>query len=324
MLNIDDKNVAHNNFTLTTNLNPSTANNHTSISPSSNVNIIIVVVSVACCVVLVAVVSILSLVYLRKKNPNTECSSTNISQQHIVMTDIQVEDEVYHEYATIDDNDIVQIEVNRKRVANTPKSNTEISEDKNGTKNVERAKNTGRTGDYTDDIRWYEQLSGKKCERGTHAYEGTLVGSAGGELSMSSTKEVNLNRLSDDIPKVSQHNGNDTSESEYVEDVKASKHLTKTQERDIYAFEGLPPLTAGQEQKGLTIVTSGEMSASLDVLKRRAEDEADRACSSSDNYTEDVVWTDPPIQTPTECEVKDYEFEPECTDEQANYLSPTY
>jgi len=243
------------------------------------------------------------------------------------MADNQVRDEINHEYATIDDNDIVEIELNRKHVANIPKSKN-ISEDKNETKNEERAKNTNRTGkevnkgasgNYTVDIRWYEQLSGKKCERDTHMYEGTLVDSTGGEPSMTSTKSVQLNLLSDDLPKVSQHNGNDTSESEYVEDVQANKHLTKTQERDICVFEGLPPITASQEQKGVTT----EMSASSDLLTRCTDDGADRAFSSSANYTEDVVWTDPPFQTLTECEVKDYELEPECTDEQEHYLSPT-
>jgi len=59
----DDKNLAYNTFTQTTNLNTSTANTHTSISSDLNVNIIIVVIIVASCVVMIAIVSTLSLVY---------------------------------------------------------------------------------------------------------------------------------------------------------------------------------------------------------------------------------------------------------------------
>jgi len=206
-------------------------------------------------------------------------------------------------------------------VANTPKSNSIISVDKNETKNVELAKNTNQTGDYTDDIRWYEQLSGKKCKRDTHVYKGKSAGSTGGETSITSNRAIYPNLLSDDSLEGRKGDEKDTRESEYVEDVQSNKHLTETHERDIYVFEESPPNAADQEQKGAPIETSGERSESLDLLERRREDEA---FSASENYTDDVLWTDPPIHPPTECEVKDYEFAPECTDEQEHYLSPTY
>ena len=143
----DDINVANDNSTQTTNsnaftsstqtpispdskvniiTNAFTSSTHTPISQDSNVSIIIVLVIIACCLAIIAVGFIISHVYtcMRKKNSNTERNSLNISEQNIVMTDNQVDDEVYHEYATVDDNDIVQIEVNRNRVANTPKSNS--------------------------------------------------------------------------------------------------------------------------------------------------------------------------------------------------------
>ena len=137
---------------------------------------------------------------------------------------------------------------------------------------------------------------------------------------MISTRAKNPHLIFDDSLEGRKRDGKDTRESEYVEDVQSNKHLTETHELDIYVFEESPPNEADQEQKGAQIETSGERSASLDLLERRNEDAADKAFRASENYTDDVLWTDPP----TECEFKDYELVPECTHEQEKYLSPTY
>ena len=103
-----DINMVHNNSTQTTNSNAFTSSTHTPISPDSKVNIItnaltstshtpisqgsnvsfiIVLVIIACCLAIIAVGYIISHVYMRKKNSNTERNSSNISPQNIVMTD---------------------------------------------------------------------------------------------------------------------------------------------------------------------------------------------------------------------------------------------
>ena len=76
---------------------------------SSSVDINIVLVVIASCSVIVAL-AVTCMYILHKTNSNTERRTQNITQHNIIMADNRVEDEENHEYATINENDLVDTE----------------------------------------------------------------------------------------------------------------------------------------------------------------------------------------------------------------------
>jgi len=353
----------------TTSLNAITSVTQTSISPDSKetgqlasgtvINIIIVLIVTASCLGVVAVTAITSIVYSRKRNANTERRQSNVAHANVIMNDNIVGDDVYHEYATIDD--IVHVEVSKNEVAGIKTSMNMTRVHKNETIDEERAGvcsgntathmekdattfepetiihmsnkvtnqtnlNEGASGDYNDDIKWYELLSCKQGKRDSHVYRGPLAAPTESGPFMTNTKAVNSCRLSQGTLNIRKRDVSDTSESAseiYIEDVLLEKQLTnKREKRDTYVFQASPTHAAGQGQKAAEIEMSSTKFASLlDAAETRKENETNTTLETSDDYNDDVVWRDPPGCAPEESEVKDYEFVPEKGQEL--YLTPT-
>ena len=186
--------------------------------------------------------------------------------------------------------------------------------------------NTGASGDYNDDIKWYELLNGKQGKRDSHVYRGPLAAPTGRGPLMTNTNAVNSYRLSQGTLNIRKRDVSDTSESAseiYIEDVLLEKQLTnKREERDTYVFQASPTHAAGQGQKAAEIEMSCTKFASLlDAVETRKENETNTTLETSDDNNDDVAWRDPPGCAPEESEVKDYEFVPE--EGQELYLTPT-
>jgi len=186
--------------------------------------------------------------------------------------------------------------------------------------------NTGASGDYNDDIKWYELLNGKQGKRDSHVYRGPLAAPTESGPFMTNTKAVNSYRLSQGTLNIWKRDDSDTSESAseiYIDDVLLEKQLTnKRKERDTYVFQASPTHAAGQGQKAADIEMSRTKFASLlDAAETRKENETKSTLETSDDYNNDEVWRNPPGCAPEESEIKDYAFAPE--DGQELYLTPT-
>jgi len=231
--------------------------------------IIIALIVTASCLGVVAVAAITSLVYSRKRNANTERRQSNVAHENVAMNDNIVVDHVYHEYATIDD--IVNIEESNSPVTlmnmTRVRQNETIDKERTGvcstntTTNMEKDATTfepetiihmsykitnrtdlnkGASGDYNDDIKWYELLNGKQGKRDSHVYRGPLAAPSGRGPLMTNTNAVNSYRLSQGTLNIQKRDVSDTSASAseiYIEDVLLEKQLTnKREERDTYVF----------------------------------------------------------------------------------------
>jgi len=303
----------------TTSLNAITSVNQTSISSdsketgqlASGIVIIIVLIVIASCLGVVAVAAITALVYSRKRNANTERRQSNVAQENVAMNDNIVGDDVYHEYATIDD--IVHVEVSKNEVAGTKTSMNTTRVYQNETIDEERASVcSGNTS-----INMEKDATTLKPETNIH-------------MSNKITNKTDLNegacRLSQGTLNIRKRDNSDTSESAseiYIEDVLLEKQLTnKREERDTYVFQAAPTHAAVQGQKAAEIEMSSTKFASLlDAAKTRKQNDTDTTLDTSYDCNDGVVWREPPGCSPEESEVKDYAFVPE--EGQELYLTPT-